>query len=82
MPNLNVEIDDETLRRLQRRSERHGRSLNEEMSEILTRALGDEEPLRESHVVDRIRSRFHHHAFDADAPERVEVRVPSLAEPK
>jgi plasmid stability protein len=62
------ELDDDVKSRLKRRAERHGRSMEEEVRDILRTATKDENrPLGK--LGSRIATRFAGSGLDADLPE-------------
>jgi len=61
-------IDDDVKAGLQRRAQRHGRSTEEEVREILRNAVRGESEARKP-LGSRIRARFAEIGFDEDVPE-------------
>lgn len=61
-------LEDEVKARLKRRAERHGRSMEEEVREILRNAARDEIPPRQN-LGSRIATRFARIGLTGDLPE-------------
>lgn len=69
-------LDDELKERLRRRAASHGRSMEDEVREMLRTSLAREEGEPEN-LADRIRSRFEPlGGVELDLPEREPVREP------
>ena len=62
-------LEDEVKRKLQRRARRHGRSMEEEVRDILRNAADKEEAAASGNLGSKISALFHGLGWDKDIPE-------------
>ena len=71
-------LDDSVKRKLQRRAAKHGRSMEEEVREILRDAVKDEEGSRKG-LGTRIAERFRGLGFNEEIPKlKIHPRIPKV----